>query len=535
MSFAPSRCKHLPDQPTPYRARAAAVLASLALLTGCGDDERPDDVAALAWAECPDLAAAPFQCATLQAPLDDARPDGPQIRIAAIRHPATKPAERLGAIFFNPGGPGGRGTTALPDWIEQFPAQLRERFDLISWDPRGIGRSTAVRCFDSAADEAAFKARMHKGFPVGDAQIAEQAALQDEFNRGCLARAGELLAHVSTADTARDLERLRRAAREPSLNYLGVSYGTLLGATYANLYPERVRAMVLDGNVDPVAYFEDAPLRNTSVRLNTDIGAGETVGEFLRACAAAGPQRCAFAAPDAATTAAKFQTLAERLRARPATLAQAPGVAFTEARLLDIIANGLFVVQAYGEFPGWTGVASVLQQLWVASAQAAAGAPAASGRASALDAAADYDSDGAGNAVLCSESPNPNDHRLLVQTAAFSQARAGLVGRWVAWEDSACTNWPARAAAPYTGPWNRPTPPMLVIGNTYDPSTAYVSSQRMAALLANARLLTVDGYGHTVLLNPSRCASDAQVRYFIDGTLPPEGTRCRQDAQPFAE
>lgn len=535
----------------PARSRAAraasaiALAGSLALAAGCGDDgaEAPP-VQPLAWAACPEIAEAPFQCATMPAPLDAARPDGPQIRIAAIRHPATGPAPRLGAIFFNPGGPGGVGTADLPTWIEQFPAALRERFDLVSWDPRGVGRSTAVRCFDSAVDEDAFKARFAPGYPIGGAQIAQQAALQAEFNRNCAARAGELLAHVSTADTARDLERLRRAAGEPSMNFLGVSYGTLVGATYANLFPEQVRAMVLDGNVDPVGYFADAPLAGTGLRIDNDTGTGATFDEFLRRCAAAGPARCAFAEADAAATAAKYRTLAERLRSRPRPLPQRPDLPITEALLHTVVMGQLFTVEAFDTFGGWTSLATSLQRLWQASDPAAAAAAAAATTddvlarprlAAALKADEPlYASDGAANAVQCGESPNPRDWRVYEQIAAISQARAGLLGPAVSWLDLPCADWPARAAAPYTGPWNRPTRPILVIGNTFDPSTAYVSSQKMASLLGNARLLTIDGFGHTVLLNPSACASNAQVRYFVDGALPAEGARCRQDAEPFA-
>lgn len=532
------------NRPFPFERRARRglllVLAALIPLASCSDDDAGAP-APLAWADCAaDAAPAPFLCATLAAPLDHRRPGAQEVQLAVVKHPASDPARRLGAIFFNPGGPGGKGTDDLPAWIDKFPAALRERFDLISWDPRGIGRSTAVRCFDSAADEEAFKARMAIGFPVGDAAVDEQARLQAEFNQGCAARAGDLLAHVSTADTARDLEWLRRAAGEPSLNYIGVSYGTLLGATYANLFPQQVRAMVLDGNVDPPNYFADVPLQGTSVRIRNDIGTAETLAEFLRLCAAAGTPRCAFARGDAASTIAKLEELASRLAARPVVLPSNPGVQITEPAMLSIVGGWLFTVEPIDNFPGWSRLAVVLQALWEASevalaAPAAPANPATPQAASQAAAVADYDSDGAGNAVQCSESPNPRDGRLFVQVAAFAAARAGRVGQVVAWFDAPCASWPGRAAAVHAGPWNQPTAPILVIGNTFDPATAYVSSQAMAGLLANARLLTVDGYGHTVLLNSSRCASDLQAAYFIDGSLPAEGTRCRQDRQPFAD
>lgn len=552
-------------RPTPLRRPSprpawtvSALLALGTVLISCGGTDDDERAAPLAWQGCGDIAAAPFECATARVPLDAARPRATQIELQVIRHPATDSARRLGSIFFNPGGPGGWGSADLPGWLDKFPAALRERYDLVSWDPRGIGRSTAVRCFDSKADEAAFKATMVPGFPVGDAQVAKQSRLQAEFNQRCADRAGTLLEHVSTADTARDLERLRQALGEGKLNYLGVSYGTLLGATYANLFPEQVGRLVLDGNMDPVAYFVDDPLAGTSIRIDNDLATADTLAKFLELCGSAGTPGCPFAAADVDATREKYETLAMRLAARPATLDAYPGVRFTEPVLLNLTAAWLFVVENAGGFPGWAALAELLQALWDASETADGTAAAAVARhapgmtagtatgttpRSALparplevrQAASEvYDSDGAASAVQCGESPNPRDLALFPKVQAFAQARAGRIGAASAWFDSACASWPARAAAPYTGPWNAPTPPILVIGNRYDPSTAYSSSLRMSSLLANARMMTVEGYGHTVLLNPSECASRVQVAYFVDGTLPDEGTVCPQDFVPFA-
>lgn len=528
------------------RPAALALAASVGLLAGCGGDGGDGDAPApLAWGACGDFAAVPFECAIASVPLDTVRPGADRIVLQVIRRPASDPAQRIGALFFNPGGPGGKGTDDLPAWIDAFPPALLQRFDIVSWDPRGIGRSTAVRCFGSLQEEQAFKARMPVGFPVGDEQVQQQAGLQASFNQRCAQRAGALLEHVSTADSARDMDHLRRALGEARMNYLGVSYGTLLGATYANLFPDRVRAMVLDGNMDPVAYFEDEPLAGTTLRIHNDLATAETLQQFAARCAAAGSARCGFAAPDAAATAAKFESLAARLAARPVAVDAFPGVSFTEPALLSVTAAWLFVVREAAGFPGWSALAGLLQDLWVASGGDAA-APASrnvqpassrptTARPSAQAAADDsaYDSDGGAWAVQCGESPNPRDPLAYPAVAAFAVSRAGRIGAAGAWGDAPCATWPARAAASYAGPWNRATAPILVIGNRYDPSTAYSSSVRMASLLANARLLTVEGFGHTVLLNPSRCASDAQAAYFIDGTLPPEGTSCVQDTQPF--
>ncbi|WP_431269139.1 alpha/beta fold hydrolase [Dankookia sp. P2] len=180
--------------------------------------------------------------------------------LSVVRHPAEDPSRRIGTLFFNPGGPGGAGTRDLPAWLPLFPAPLRAAFDLVSWDPRGIGDSDGIQCFPNAEAEAAFFDGIPTdSFPVGSAEQAAWITRFEAYGRLCEARNGARLAHVSTADTARDLDLLRQAVGEAKLNYLGVSYGTYLGAVYANIFPRGVRAMVLDGNVDPVAWNARGP------------------------------------------------------------------------------------------------------------------------------------------------------------------------------------------------------------------------------------------------------------------------------------
>jgi pimeloyl-ACP methyl ester carboxylesterase len=202
-------------------------------------------VPVLRWQRC--NAVQGFDCATARVPLDYRNLHGSTIHIAVIKRPATDRAQRIGSLFFNPGGPGGAGTTALPAWYGYFPAQVRTRFDIISFDPRGIGASTAVQCFPTQADENAFFSTLPAGFPVGRTQEQTWFGGYALFGQQCGQRNAALLSHVSTAEVARDMNLLRRAVGDPQLNYLGISYGSYLGATYANLFPGKVRAMVLDG------------------------------------------------------------------------------------------------------------------------------------------------------------------------------------------------------------------------------------------------------------------------------------------------
>ncbi|MGW1495579.1 hypothetical protein [Streptomyces sp. NPDC002402] len=194
---------------------AAALLISSAVATGSvaagpanGKASAGGTGTALRWTACEGEEQQGFECATAKVPLDYTRPRGRTIDLAVIRHPATAPGRRVGSLFFNPGGPGGAGTVGLPAQYEKFPAELRERYDIVSWDPRGIGQSTAVRCFATAEEAAAWIANV-PAFPVGRVEIRDFVASYAELARRCEQRVPELLRHVSTADSARDLDRLR--------------------------------------------------------------------------------------------------------------------------------------------------------------------------------------------------------------------------------------------------------------------------------------------------------------------------------------
>jgi pimeloyl-ACP methyl ester carboxylesterase len=480
-------------------------------------------VPSLAWKAC---AQKGFDCATARVPLDYDRPAGRQIRLAVIRHIATDAANRIGTIFFNPGGPGGAGTEDLPNWYGLFPATLRARFDLVSWDPRGIGASTAVQCFRSDRQEARFLGPAAAAFPQGRVQQRLWTRTYRAFGRRCAKRNGALLRHLSTADSARDLDLLRQAVGSPQLNYLGVSYGTLLGATYANLFPGVVRALVLDGNVDPVAWSRPGRL-DTSLRLHSDLATGKAATAFLNRCGRVGRARCAFSAGSARATRAKFAALVRRVRAHPQRFR---GDVIDPPALVSSFAGILYTTQPQpGGFPGWAGFAQVLETLWRrANPKPPPTRPEPPQRRYAGPEQAD--------AVQRSDSPSPRRPAAYPGFARLSVRRSGILGPFWVWGDFPCASWPARAADRYAGPWNRPTAnPILVVGNTGDPATAYRSSRRMSRLLARGRLLTVNGFGHTELLNPSRCVARHEVAYFLTGALPPPGTVCRQDTAPFAE
>ena len=484
---------------------------------------------ALAWKPCVGPAQRGFGCATVRVPLDYRRPRGAEIQLALIRHRARGPGRRVGTLFYEPGGPGVGGTVFLPRVIEDFPAELRARFDIVSWDPRGVGASTAVQCFASKGAEDRFFAgsptRSVEGFPVGQAQMATWIERYRRFGERCERRNGRLLRHVSTVDTVRDLDLLRRLVGDRELNFLGTSYGTEVGATYANMFPERVRAMALDGDINPTAWSHPLRAQNGGrflpggLRFRADEATAETLNAFLDLCGREDTVRCAFSAGSSKETRAKFAELVARLPLN----AKAGQTSYAEA--ISGTIRDLYVTSS------WKQRAVALQRLWVKGPSAVASRARAAGWRSVSEV---YSGEEQEMAIACGEVPSPQAVAF-PGIDAFARRRTGLVGPYWAWDYEPCSTWPARSINRYAGPWNRRTAsPVLVIGNTFDPATPYRGALAMARQLGRARLLTLDGYGHTALLNPSSCVNRYESRYFIEGTLPPRGTRCPQDGQPFS-
>jgi pimeloyl-ACP methyl ester carboxylesterase len=350
------------------------------------------------------------------------------------------------------------------------------------------------------------------------------------FGQLCKSRDGWLLQHVSTADTARDLDLLRSAVGDRTLNYIGTSYGTFLGATYANLFPSRVGAMVLDGDVNPTEWADppipaNGMLLSGGLRQGADEGSAKTLAAFLDQCGLVSTLRCAFSAGSPAATQTKWAALLRRLPISP-----------TDGQMSYAEVVSSTVVALYS-LSGWSAQASLLQTLWInvttgnGNGAAPPGQPATPARAG--EANGPYSGEEQELAISCAESPSPPPNAFAAINA-FAEKRSGDVGPYWAWDYEPCATWPVKSTDRYSGPWNRYTAnPVLVIGATFDPATPYASAVAMARQLGRARLLTLDGYGHTAVLNPSACIERYEVRYFIRGTLPPTGTNCRQDQKPF--
>jgi pimeloyl-ACP methyl ester carboxylesterase len=386
-----------------------------------------------------------------------------------------------------------------------------------------------VRCFGTPRQWGpAFWAEL----PLTPSAVEVVAAADSYLADACQQRAGRIIDHMTTADVARDMDLLRAALGDQQLSFLGFSYGSMLGTTYANLFPNHVRAIVVDGVLDPVAWTTGAPGQQDlpfSTRLRSDKGAQATLGEFFRLCDQAGPD-CAFSGG----SAARFAALRQRLLAGP-ILVQLGGESFPFT-YTDLIFSTLGAL--YSPF-AWPFQAEFLALVEASAAPAVLGAALADVRASlgyvnkrGFPRYPNFLEGFPG--VACSDSDNPDSHAAWFAAAEDAEAQFGYFGRAWTWISSICAVWPGQGADRYTGPWNADTAnPVLVVGNYFDPATRYEGAQTVAGLLPNSRLLSYAGWGHTVYWGVSSCVDAAVNAYLIDGVLPAKGTVCQPEINPF--
>jgi pimeloyl-ACP methyl ester carboxylesterase len=484
----------------------------------------------LTWSPCFQEFGA-FECATAQVPLEYDRKGG-STPVALARLPATDPTNRIGSLFVNPGGPGGSGVDfVLFAGPFLFSDEVRASFDIVGFDPRGIHRSAGLRCFASPDKWGPFFTPF--AFPMTAEEEAIWAESDQFVTDACERRGRRIMDHMSTANVARDLDLLRAAVGDDQLTYVGYSYGSFLGVTYANLFPDKVRAVVVDGVLDPIAWTtgvgNEADTIPVSTRLRSDAGAQATLEEFFRLCDAG--SACAFG-PDSAN---RFADLAETLLAGPIEVPFPDGSSF----LLDY--SGLIAITLGGLYDSfsWEGLAQFLADV-EAGASPAALAP----RVKALlqrpaymvdrGFASQYPNDLEGfPGVLCSDSDNPGSYADWSAAGIAADAAFGYFGRIWTWASSICVTWPGADSDRYTGPFTATTAnPVLVVGTRFDPATPYQGAQTVAGLLPNSSLLTVNGWGHTSIFL-SQCADQIVTDYLLTVATPAPGTTCDQDFTPF--
>lgn len=496
----------------------------------------------LEWRACPanspeeEEFLRPYRCATVEVPLSYRDPSGQSLELALGLLPAADPARKLGTLFWNPGGPGGPGRIPPP-----FTGALHERFDIVGFDPRGVGASTPLQCF--TGNEQAFRL-LGWDFPITLAQERRVIDLTRRATQLCARNGGPLLEHMSTANVARDLDLLRQAVGNEQLNYIGFSYGTFLGAVYANLFPDRVGALVLDSVLDPIEWTTGYPPAGGaapfSYRIGSHLGARQALLTFLGECSK--DDRCAFNEPQV-DLLAKYERLLARVRRDPVEIVAPDGAPITVnyQTIVSFTLGLLYDPMAARD------LAEILQAVHLATQQRTAptqaratlrGALVQSNRAPSWQVPGDdepYFGVEWGPAVFCLDATNPSNPFEWPRYARAADRQGYPFGSPWVYASLACASWPTSDPDRYTGPWNRPTAnPLLLIGNRLgDPATPYDDAERTATqVLANARLLTLDSFGH-VALGQSRCIADAVERYLIDRELPPPDTVCQPDRRPF--
>lgn len=473
----------------------------------------------LDWKSCGE-AQPEFECATAKVPLDYDKPRGATISLALSRIRATDPKRRIGSLFLNPGGPGGSGVGFVQSvGTTLYSDEVRARFDLVGFDPRGVAGSTPLKCFET--QEQADAATPPFPFPVTAAEEKAWIGFDRAYAKSCAKYAGPIIDHMATADVARDIDLLRQAVGDKKLTYAGYSYGTYIGSVYANLFPDKVRAIIIDGVIDPISDATGRGLewvrKPVDARLESEQGAYQSLQEFLRLCDAGGAN-CAFSAGN---PKARYDALAARLRKDPLKLPDGEVVTYA-----DLVVTTLGALYSSYE---WPSLAEYLQGLDTASA-----AKVRTARAALDEPAYDQGAEGF-YGVWCTDSLKPAHVVFWAHAARAADAKWPYFGRPWNWSSSVCANWPGHDSDRYLGPFTKRTSnPVLVIGNRWDPATRYEDAVSTSKILGNARLLSVSGWGHTSLFTSS-CADNRASAYLLTGALPPASTVCKPDAIPFAQ
>ncbi|MFI8770178.1 alpha/beta hydrolase [Streptomyces sp. R-07] len=489
----------------------------------------------LVWRPCGDV-----QCASLTVPMDYSRPgDGKTFVLPVAKAATAVPGKRVGSLVLNPGGPGEPGAKLVKDGVaDDIGRGVRERFDVVSFDPRGVGESKpALTCLTedraekeaSATDEAPL-------YPHTDAERAEALAGARAQAAACRKASGPLLPHVGTDDAARDLDVLRAALGERRLTYLGWSYGTSLGTSYAEQFPRRVRAMVLDGAVDPSLDWRQRALGQST-------GFRNAVEKYADTCADLVGEGCPGASPE--EIRALIDRLIERTRREPLPV-DGSDEGLDAAGLVSALSLSMYTPEAQ-----WKGLSEALlaaddgdgtKLAALATGDEAtpdtdtdgdtdteedsgAGADAAPSEAPASDVPED-NSEAALIAVNCLDVPHPRDAQAYWDTLAPADKAAGVYGTSGVTSELVCKDWPAGTERPHRV-HAAGVPPVLVVGTAGDPATPYDEAVSLARQFPGGMLLSFEASGHTGY-GRDACVGEKVEAYLVSLTKVRPGTTCAQ-------
>jgi pimeloyl-ACP methyl ester carboxylesterase len=455
--------------------------------------QTPLAVTPIAWTAC----NGDLQCGTLTVPLNYAQPQGATIQIAVERHLADDPAGRIGSLVINPGGPGVSGIDDFANELSVLTTGLLDDFDIVTFDPRGVQRSDPITC-----GNAANAAPGPVPDPVPQTKAAQASTLANlrAFAAACEKSDAALLPYAGTVDVARYMDRLRIALGDRGLTFMGQSYGTLLGLTYAQLFPTHVRAMVLDSVIDPALSLNQMTLGQAQ-------GFEGVLNQFFAWCA--GTSACAWKTTPDPTTALLNQIAQSRISPAPGGAGRTAG----PGEIYDALLDGLYSQSA------WPTLGNAL-----AADADGNGVPIVTmsnsyntdGSTNGADAAEDID---------CLDHPVSKDLSAYAYLAAVFKVSAPVFGPLLAWGEEACAVWPVpptRIAGAVSAPG---APPILVIGTTQDPATPYAWAVSVSKELKQSALLTVQGSDHVSYFYSS-CVRDDVQSYFLSLATPTAGTSC---------
>ncbi|KAA8887248.1 alpha/beta hydrolase [Nocardia colli] len=472
------------------------VLGIVALMaTACGGGPKRDETV---WSPCPGVAGdgRVWECATITAPRDYRAPGAGTIDLALIRTRSADPARRLGSLVYNPGGPGGSGLETVVGVASRFSALL-DRYDLVSWDPRGAGRSSAVDCSDGGLPERV---------PRTDAEWAAIDAGSEQFADSCVAASGPLLAHIGLFDSARDIDLVRAAVGDEKLNYLGVSYGGQLGAAYATLFPQRVGRMLLDAPGTPLRTFRQSLLDQSA-------GSEAALRQFLSFCVAQG--NCPLGGTEQAASDGIDAFLA---RVEVSPLSTDRGAPLTRPVATAALGLGVAAPEV------WPHLTTALAHAYSGNGNELIGY---------ADLFAGRRPDGSrsnfasiNTAANCADYPDfysiDQVRGILPEFAEVSPRFGELTGLRLA----ECTHWPVHGVgrAPLSGAG---AAPIVLIGNTGDPEAPIEWVSELAQALASGVLVTYHGVGHGAYGGVNDCVDRVVNAYLREGAVPERGTVCR--------
>ncbi|MFJ2907017.1 alpha/beta hydrolase [Streptomyces sp. NPDC087212] len=510
----------------PSRARAAALSASAVLLSsflaGCGDGNQDVDLGAqkLSWKDCPAPSEAEgggtspsplpggarWECATMKAPLDWGKPKGDTIGLALVRAKASGAAsKRIGSLVFNFGGPGGSGVTTLPAFGTDY-AKLRTRYDLVSFDPRGVGRSAPVQC---ESDEQLDTYFQQDAAPDNPAERTKLIANTKKFNAACEKNSKRMLPHVRTTDAARDMDLMRQVLGDDKLHYFGISYGTELGGVYAHLFPGHVGRAVFDGVVDPTQNSEQGSLGQAK-------GFQLALDNFADNCTSQ-VKDCPVG-DTAQDVKNKIAKLLKDLGRKPI-----PGI-FPRELTQTAATNG--IAQSLYSKDFWEYLTEGLEQAYDGDGRVLM---LLSDSMNGRSENGKYSNITAANIAINCADDKPRYTVADVQSKLPEfRAASPVFGDFLAWSMVSCTDWAVPGAADHPDVSAPGSAPILVVGNTGDPATPYEGAKKMVDALGKGVgvELTYKGQGHGAYDSKDKCVQSAVNGYLLDGKVPAAGTVC---------